>query len=134
MLIDYKSCSQAKTFLSCSQFTLTIEGIQSEVKVFTEDEPSLQGITELQIKFIDVSGVSGASFELTVLGCAEGNHIRLPSEELFPSIKFSLTKNFSLNKTQSDQKVSLFGLPVFHDFRSLNTHLLTLGITTDGIN
>ena len=89
MLIDYKSCSQAKTFFSCSQFTLTIEGIQSEVKVFTEDEPSLQGITELQIKFIDVSGVSGATIELTVLGCAEGNHIRLQSKEPPPPPRFS---------------------------------------------
>ena len=85
---------------SCSQFTLTIEGIQSEVKIFPMNEPSLEGIKELQIKFIDVSGVSGATIELTVLGCAEGNYIRLPSKKLFPSIKLSLTKNLFVSSAR----------------------------------
>ncbi|XP_071803662.1 uncharacterized protein [Asterias amurensis] len=69
--VDETDFKQVVIKNTITEFTLTIEGIQSEVKVFAEDEPSLQGITELQIKFIDVSGVSGATIELTVLGCAE---------------------------------------------------------------
>ncbi len=46
--------------------------MQSEMKVFSIGEPSLQGIKELQVKFTGVVGVSGATIEIIVLGCAEG--------------------------------------------------------------
>ncbi len=66
-----------------SEFTLANEANPSEVKVFSIVEPLLKGIKKLQVKFTDVVGVSGATIELTVLGCAEGNHFLLPRQERF---------------------------------------------------
>ncbi|XP_071803663.1 uncharacterized protein [Asterias amurensis] len=98
--VDETDFKQVVIKNTITEFTLSIEGIQSEMKVFPMNEPSLEGIKELQIKFIDVSGVSGATIELTVLGCAEGNHIRLQTPTTTTTTKTSSTTSHQLSTTQ----------------------------------
>ena len=72
---------------SFSQFTLLVEGMQPQVQIFPEGEPSLQGIKELQVKFTDVVGVSGATIELTLLGCSEGETFTFSKNGMFFSVQ-----------------------------------------------
>ncbi len=94
------------------------------MKVFSIGEPSLQGIKELQVKFTGVVGVSGATIELTVLGCAEGNPFHCTKERtVFLSLKLCLSKQSGVFVCQ---------LFMITD-QSIHIILLTLHITTDGI-
>ena len=81
-LNEYTLVKQTLPF-SCLQFTLSIEAIQSEMRIFPIGEPLLKGIKELRVDFTDVVGVSGTTIELSVLGCAEGNPFLVPRKERF---------------------------------------------------
>lgn len=61
--------------LNVSSFQLTtirVTDDESQVELLPSDEPALQGIKEVRIVFVNVTGADSVTLELHVLGCIKG--------------------------------------------------------------